>query len=82
MTMTRREQIAAHEAELHMLWRRAHRLQLYHAQYGINAEPASDLINFICDVPLKSGFWTPQDDTNLTNVLHGAAPQACGTSRP
>jgi hypothetical protein len=38
MTTTRREQIAAHEEELHILWRRARRLQLYHAQYGLNAD--------------------------------------------
>src|SRR6266508_3839420 len=39
MTTTRREQIAAHEEELHVLWRRARRLQLYVAQYGNSAEP-------------------------------------------
>lgn len=38
MTIPRREQIAAYEAEAHMLWRRAHRLRLYLAQYGISAE--------------------------------------------
>jgi hypothetical protein len=39
MTTTRREQIAAHEEELHILWRRARRLQLYQAQFGLNADP-------------------------------------------
>jgi hypothetical protein len=44
--------------------------------------PAGDLITFICDGPLKSGFWKPQDDADLTSILQGAAPQTCGTSRP
>src|SRR5262245_38412927 len=39
MATTRREQITAHEAEIHILWRRAYRLRLYLAQYGISAEP-------------------------------------------
>src|SRR5262249_27118661 len=39
MTMTRREQIATYEAELQILWRRARRLQLYRAQYDLNADP-------------------------------------------
>ncbi len=42
-----------------------------------NTLPASDLISFICDGPLKSGFWTPQDDADLAEILQGAAPQAC-----
>jgi hypothetical protein len=42
---------------------------------------ARDMINFICDEPLKSGFWMPQDDADLTGILQGAEPQACGTSR-
>jgi|GEM_PF-1645381 len=41
--------------------------------------PASDLISFICDGPLKSGFWTEQDDADLTSILQGAAPQGCTT---
>jgi hypothetical protein len=52
------------------------------ANDATNALPASDLITFICDGPLKSGFWTPQDDADLASILQGAAPQACGTSRP
>src|SRR5688500_12616249 len=39
MAVSRREQIAAHEQELHTLWRRAHKLRLYLAQYGSGAEP-------------------------------------------
>jgi hypothetical protein len=41
------------------------------------ALPAGDLISFICNSPLKSGFWTPQDDADLAEILQGAAPQAC-----
>jgi energy-coupling factor transporter ATP-binding protein EcfA2 len=47
-----------------------------------NTLSAKDLISFICDGPLKTGFWTPQDDADLREVLQGAAPQAGGTSRP
>ena len=42
--------------------------------------PTSNLLSFICDEPMKSGFWTKEDDADLARALQGAAPQACAAS--